>query len=90
MLSETKEVGKPGACRAGAWHSERFLIGWCGSGVPHLFIAVIVKCTLSAGTHAATPEAGFACLAFARRRRSRDGYIATLRLYFAHIFPQTS
>ena len=27
MLSETKEVGKPGACRAGAWHSERFLIG---------------------------------------------------------------
>lgn len=67
MLSETKEVGEPGACRAGAWHGGCLLIGWSGSGVPTpLHSRHRQMPHLSPGTHAGSRVAAqLACLALA-------------------------
>jgi hypothetical protein len=92
MLSETKEVGEPDACRAGAWQRDCRLIGWRGSGVPHLFVAVIAA-QVPICQQVPTPKAGTesVCVPYpCARRKCRDGYIVKLRLYLANVFPQTS
>jgi hypothetical protein len=68
-LSETKEVGEPDACRAGAWQRDCRLIGWAGSGVPHLLVAVIARCpgasSVSRYPRRKQGRSQFACLALA-------------------------
>ena len=91
MLSETKEVGEPDACRAGAWQRDCRLIGWAGSGVPHLFVAVIARCPIC--QQVPTPKAGSESVCMpcpCVRRKYRDDYIVKLRLYCTGVFPQTS